>query len=87
MDLFDVAEHGGSIEAGLSRLRLRRALVIGVETDILFPFDQQKQLAEGLKQDIPEVTLAGLPSIHGHDAFLVDKERFGPAVGQFLSAR
>jgi homoserine O-acetyltransferase len=87
MDLFDVAEHGGSIEAGLSRLRLRRALVIGVETDILFPFDQQKQLAEGLKQVIPDVTLAGLPSIHGHDAFLVDKERFGPAVGQFLSAR
>ena len=86
MDLFDVAEHGGSTEAGLSRVRARRALVIGVETDILFPFDQQKQLAEGLKQVIPEVSLAGLPSIHGHDAFLVDKERFGPAVGQFLSA-
>ncbi len=87
MDLFDVAEHGGSTEAGLSRVRVRRALVIGVETDILFPFDQQKQLAEGLKQVIPEVTLAVLPSIHGHDAFLVDKERFGPAVGQFLSTR
>ncbi len=86
MDLFDVADHGGSTEAGLSQVRVRRALVIGVETDILFPFDQQKQLAEGLKHVIPEVTLAVLPSIHGHDAFLVDKERFGPAVGQFLSA-
>lgn len=85
MDLFDVADHGGSTEAGLSRVSARRALVIGVETDILFPFDQQKQLAEALRQVIPEVILAGLPSIHGHDAFLIDKERFGPAVGQFLS--
>jgi len=86
MDLFDVAEHGGSIEAGLSRVRACRALVIGVETDILFPFEQQRQLAEGLKQVIPEVEFAALPSIHGHDAFLVDKQRFGPAVAQFLSA-
>lgn len=86
MDLFDVAEHGGSTEAGLGRVRARRALVIGVETDILFPYEQQRQLAEGLKQVIPEVEFAALPSIHGHDAFLVDKQRFGPAVAQFLSA-
>lgn len=86
MDLFDVAEHGGTTEAGLSRVRARRALVIGVETDILFPFEQQRLLADGLKQFVPEVEFAALPSIHGHDAFLVDKERFGPAVARFLAA-
>ncbi len=86
MDLFDVAEHGGSTEAGLARVGARRALVVGVETDILFPFEQQRQLAEGLKQVVPEVEFAGLPSIHGHDAFLVDKERFAPAIARFLAA-
>ena len=25
-----------------------------------------------------------LPSIQGHDSFLVDYERFGPAVGEFM---
>ena len=36
-DLFDLAEHGGSLKSGFKRLKLQRALVIGVTTDILFP--------------------------------------------------
>ena len=36
-DLFDLAEHGGSLEAAYATLNLDRALVIGVTSDILFP--------------------------------------------------
>ena len=39
-DLFDLAEHGGSLKSGFKRLRLERALIIGVTTDILFPLHQ-----------------------------------------------
>ncbi len=48
-DLFDLAEYGGSLERGFSRLNLERALVVGVRTDILFPPEQQRELATGLE--------------------------------------
>lgn len=84
MDLFDVADHGGSVGAGLARVRLDRALVVGVDTDFLFPLSQQLELAEGLRPVIAEVDFRALPSIHGHDSFLVDMDRFRPAVASFF---
>jgi homoserine O-acetyltransferase len=84
MDLFDVAEHGGSVEAGLARIRARKNLVVGVETDFLFPLEQQREIADGLKAAGREVRFVPLASIQGHDSFLIDYDRFGPAVGDFL---
>lgn len=90
MDWFDVAaEHGGgSLACALARVRARRALVIGVETDTLFPLWQQRELADGLRAAAGcAVEFAALPSIQGHDAFLVDKERFSVVVAPFLAHR
>jgi homoserine O-acetyltransferase len=84
MDLFDVAEHGGSVEAGLGRIRAERTLVIGVETDFLFPIDQQEEIARILAAAGRPVRLVRLPSIQGHDSFLVDMDRFCPVIGEFL---
>jgi homoserine O-acetyltransferase len=84
MDLFDVAEHGGSVEAGLARIRARKTLVVGVETDFLFPIDQQEEIATLLARAGRDVRLVRLPSIQGHDSFLVDYDRFSPTVGSFL---
>ncbi|HEX6738344.1 MAG TPA: homoserine O-acetyltransferase [Vicinamibacteria bacterium] len=85
MDLFDVAEHGGTVEAGLARVGPKPALVIGVETDILFPLEQQEEIARGLEKGGAKATFVPLPSIQGHDSFLVDLQRFGPAIGGFLA--
>jgi homoserine O-acetyltransferase len=85
MDLFDVAEHGGSLEAGLSRVTASDVLVVGVETDFLFPLDQQEELATHLRRAGRRVRFAPLASIQGHDAFLVDMDRFCPVVAEFLS--
>ncbi len=84
MDLFDAADHGGSLAGGLSRVQLDRALVIGVETDFLFPIHQQQELAECMKAVVPEMSFQILPSIQGHDSFLVDMDRFRPAVASFF---
>lgn len=84
MDLFDLAEHGGSVEAGLARVRAERATVIGVPTDFLFPIHQQRELATGLRANCGQVTLLELPSIQGHDSFLVDMDRFRPAIREFF---
>ena len=84
MDLFDVADQGGSVQEGLSRIALERALVIGVETDFLFPIEQQEELAQGLAAYVREVEFKRLASIQGHDSFLVDMDRFRPAVASFF---
>ncbi|MGH8279476.1 MAG: homoserine O-acetyltransferase MetX [Gammaproteobacteria bacterium] len=85
MDLFDVAEHGGTIEKSFQRLKLRNALVVGVQTDILFPVHQQRALAEALQAAGIETRFAALASKQGHDSFLVDMDRFRPTVGDFLA--
>lgn len=85
MDLFDVAEHGGGVDQAMKRLKLKQALVVGVETDILFPLHQQKALADALGRAGVATHYLPLPSKQGHDSFLVDMERFRPAVGGFLA--
>ncbi len=84
MDLFDVAEHGGSVEKAFRHLRLKQALVVGVETDILFPLHQQRQLAECLRQGGVATQFVSLTSKQGHDSFLVDMDRFRPTIGDFI---
>jgi len=87
-DWFDLAEHaGGNVAAALARIDVEHALVIGVSTDILFPLPQQEQIAEGLRAAGAEVDFVALDSPQGHDAFLVDIERFGAAIARFLRAR
>lgn len=100
MDWFDLAEscgasaasrapgagHGGDVLQALARIRVERALAIGVATDILFPLQQQEQIADGLRAGGADATFLGLESPQGHDAFLVDFARFGPAVRGFLGA-
>jgi homoserine O-acetyltransferase len=84
MDLFDAADYGGSVASGVARTRLQRALVIGVETDILFPVFQQEELAEALRHTGCDVSFSVLASLQGHDSFLVDMDRFRPVIGAWF---
>lgn len=85
MDLFDLAEHGGgSVAEALKRFTVERALIVGVETDLLFPIEQQQELAEGLSVGGRAVKFVRLNSLQGHDSFLVDMDRFRPVIGEFL---
>lgn len=85
MDWFDLGEHDGSLEFALQRIAARRCLVVGVETDVLFPPCQQQELVALLRDTGHQVVFHLLPSVQGHDAFLVDKERFGAVVADFFS--
>jgi homoserine O-acetyltransferase len=85
MDWFDLAETaGGDVMAGLASIRVEKSLSIGVHTDILFPLQQQEQVAEGLRAGGADAEFVDLPSPQGHDAFLVDIDRFGPVIAGFL---
>ena len=82
-DLFDLAEHGGSVQSGFEQLELERALVIGVKTDILFPLHQQREMAAGLSAVCGATQFVELDCIRGHDSFLVDMDAFRPVICDF----
>lgn len=84
MDLFDIAEHGGSMAAAFAQIGTRRNLVVGVETDFLYPAWQQQEVADELKKAGRDVRFEVLPSLQGHDSFLLDEERFAPLVTAFF---
>jgi homoserine O-acetyltransferase len=84
-DMFDLADHGGSIDAALKPIRAERVLVLGVKTDFLFPFEQQQELARAFEKAGRRVNLVELPSIQGHDSFLVDMDNFRPVLCSFFN--
>jgi homoserine O-acetyltransferase/O-succinyltransferase len=85
IDRFDLSAHGGSPAAALKRAAAERALVIGVESDILFTINEQNAIADAFTAAGTETEFVPLASLEGHDAFLVDIEPFSAAIGRFLA--
>ncbi len=85
MDRFDLSAHGGSPAGALKRAAAERALVIGVESDILFTIKEQGAIAEAFEAAGTSTDFVPLASLEGHDAFLVDIEPFAVAIGKFLA--
>jgi homoserine O-acetyltransferase/O-succinyltransferase len=83
MDRFDLGVHGDPVTL-LRRAALEHALVIGVQTDLLFSVNEQKAVAGALETAGVATRFAPLSCIEGHDAFLVDLETFGREIGSFL---
>ncbi len=80
MDDFDVGEGRGGTAAALSRLTLP-ALVLGIDSDVLYPETEVRELADAL----PEATYARICSPHGHDAFLIEFEQVAGHLRRFLA--
>jgi homoserine O-acetyltransferase len=85
MDRFDLAAHGDSV-ALFRRAALESALVIGVQTDLLFSVTEQRAIAGALEAAGVPTRFSPLSCIEGHDAFLVDLNTFGAEIGGFLRA-
>lgn len=83
-DLFDFNENGGSLSSACEKLKLKSALVIGVESDFLFPIHQQKELADHLAKSIDNTEFVALDCIKGHDSFLVEMDAFRPVISKFM---
>lgn len=78
MDNHDIARDRGDYRAVLSQIR-QPALIVAIESDILYPPVEQQELAEF----IPQAKLTWLRSPHGHDAFLIDMEALNELVVAF----
>jgi homoserine O-acetyltransferase len=78
MDHHDVARGRGTYQAVLGNIA-QLALIIGIDSDVLYPLDEQEDLARLLPQARFEV----LRSPHGHDAFLIEIEALNDLVVAF----
>lgn len=80
MDSHNVARKRKSAEAALNAIQAK-ALVIGIESDILFPLSEQKYLSE----QIPNATLEIMTSIYGHDGFLVEFDQLKTIITHYFN--
>lgn len=78
MDSHDPARGRGRLEEVLRALEVP-ALVLGATTDVLYPLEEQLELATLL----PRAEFVELASAHGHDAFLIEQEAVNRIVAEF----
>ncbi len=81
MDSHDVARGRGSYESVLNSVTIP-TLVAGINSDGLYPVDEQKDLANLLANG----TYAEIVSSHGHDAFLIEFEQMNELFIPFLES-
>ena len=79
MDSHDVSRNRGSFESVLAKLD-KPVLVVGFESDKLYPIGEQQELAEL----IPNSHFAQLDSPYGHDAFLIEFDQLNTQLQSFF---
>jgi homoserine O-acetyltransferase len=79
MNTWDVGRGRGGVEAALGRVRAR-ALVAGVDSDRLYPLEQQQFVADALG-----VPLRVIASPYGHDGFLIETAAVGALLRDLLA--
>ncbi|KAK1145752.1 hypothetical protein N8T08_003990 [Aspergillus melleus] len=85
LDTHDVSRHRASptsadpVKEALSQIQ-QPVLVLGIESDGLFTFEEQQQIAAG----IPDSRLKRIESPEGHDAFLLQFEQVNHYILEFF---
>ncbi|ODV68877.1 homoserine O-acetyltransferase [Hyphopichia burtonii NRRL Y-1933] len=75
------------LHEGMKKITQKQALVIGVESDILFPVWQQREIANAFEEQGSKSSyyeLSNDVSNYGHDTFLISFDHIGPPVKEFL---
>ena len=79
MDSHDISRNRESIDHAL-RLIKARTLVIGIESDVLYPIEEQQYL----QKKIHGAELLSIASDFGHDGFLLEYEKIEKALDLFV---
>jgi homoserine O-acetyltransferase/O-succinyltransferase len=79
MDSHNVGRKRQSIATALKTIKAK-TLIIGIDSDVLFPLNEQQYLAE----QIPGAKLEVISSLYGHDGFLVEFEHMKKIIKHFF---
>ena len=86
LDYFDPArKFGGSLTQALARAR-SKFLLISFVTDWRFAPSRSRELVKALLDNQREVSYAEIDAPHGHDAFLLDDERYHSVVRSYFES-
>jgi len=80
MDGHNIGRGRADIRDVLRQIKAK-TLVIGINSDLLFPITEQKFLTN----HIPDAVYAEINSFYGHDGFLIETERITEEISRFLS--
>lgn len=80
MDTHNVGRRRGGLINALQQI-VAKVLVIGIDTDILFPPSEQKFLADGIKG----ASLSIIHSNFGHDGFLLEFDAIEKEISTFMN--
>ncbi len=81
MDSHNISRNRRSIEETLKQIK-SKTLVVGIESDILFPVQEQMMLAE----NIPHAELQIIQSLYGHDGFLTEIKKLQHILKKFYQS-
>jgi homoserine O-acetyltransferase len=85
LDYFDPAKnHGGNLSKALAVMK-SKSLVISFTTDWRFAPDRSREIVKALLDNKHSVTYAEIDAPHGHDAFLLDDERYHGILRAYFS--
>lgn len=82
MDDYDIADGRGTPASVLKAMNMP-ALVMGIDSDVLYPEREAKALVEFM----PNATYARIASPHGHDAFLIEFSQVSAHLRRFMAAQ
>ena len=82
MDSHNIGRGRESVESALAAIRAR-TLIIGIDSDVLFPASEQ----EFMSKHIPQARVITIKSSYGHDGFLIEDEKISGLVKPFLAGK
>lgn len=83
LDLFDLSYGYESYDAAIDRIQAP-VLVLGINSDILYPPYQQKEVVEIMEARGKKVQYVELDTIYGHDGFLIEFKKLDPMLRPFV---
>ncbi|MEK9656923.1 MAG: homoserine O-acetyltransferase [bacterium] len=86
MSYFDLDTQFGGLENAFS-LTKATFLILSIDTDWLYPSSSSRLMAKQLMRLNREVTYAEVVSDYGHDAFLIEQDKFSELISSFVMAR
>ena len=88
MDYYDAAGGwgGGDLVEACKRIKAH-VMIVSFSSDWLYTPDHCEELALAISKSGKPVTYVSVPSDYGHDAFLVEVEKLGPLLRDFLKKR
>ncbi len=81
MDTHNVGRNRGSIISALEKIKAK-SLIIAIETDILFPKEEQQLI----KEHIDNSSIGIINSLYGHDGFLLEAGQLTKMINQFYDS-